>query len=43
MVTIGQMIATLVYAVRNAPVSPTVYTVPDIRQIGTVPLVLQPA
>lgn len=43
LVTIGQMIATLVYAVRNAPVAPTVYTVPDIRQIGTAPLALQPA
>jgi uncharacterized protein YbjT (DUF2867 family) len=43
LVTIDQMIATMVYAIRNAPVTSVVYTVPDIRQIGSAPLQLQPA
>lgn len=43
LVTIDQVIAALMYATRNAPVSSTVYTVPEIRQIGQAPLMLQPA
>lgn len=43
LVTIDQMIATLVYAIRNTPVTSVVYTVPDIRQTGIPPSQLQPA
>lgn len=43
LVTIDQVIATLIYATRNAPTSPMVYTVPEIRQIRLAPLLLQPA
>lgn len=43
LVTIDQMIATLVYATRNTPISSMVYTVPEIRHIRLARLVLQPA
>lgn len=43
LVTIDQMIATLAYAIRNAPVTSIIYTVPEIRQIGLAPVSLQPA
>jgi len=43
LVTIHQMIATLVYAVKNAPVTTTVDTVPDIKQMGATHFGLQPA
>ncbi len=43
LVTIHQMIATLIFATRNAPTASIIYTVPDIRQIGAAPLQLLPA
>lgn len=43
LVTIDQMIATMVYAVKNAPATTTVYTVPDIKLMGVDHFGLQPA
>lgn len=43
LVTMQEMIATLLFAIRNTPHDTVVYTVPDIRQIGQAPLLLQPA
>lgn len=43
LVTLDQMIATMVYAVKNAPVTTTVYAVPDIKLMGVDHFGLQPA
>lgn len=43
LVTIGQMINALIYAVHNTAEGSVIYTVPDIRQIASQPLHWQPA
>ncbi|NII25300.1 NAD(P)H-binding protein [Pseudoflavitalea sp. X16] len=43
LVTIDQMIASLVYAIKNAPVTSALYTVPDIKQLNTTHFRFQPA